>query len=1839
MKTLFYVLLGLLPATAFAGVVINEIHCDSEPNPLRSEFVELLNDGAQAVDLGGWRFTEGIDYTIPAGTVLPAGGYLVVARNLAGFNRAFGPQARAEVIAHWSFDETSGTTAADTSGTPNGAGQPKTAVANGGVNLNAEGKFGGSGVAIDGVAGSYLTIPHLDALWEGSYTIAAWVKPTDKLSNAILADNVTPQAFLFSVDTAAKMTHNYAAASPSTGPTWAGSGGTVTSNSWQHVAAVWDRESQVARIYLNGVLVYKAVIGKMPAELKMVQNARPWHIGRNQSNNKCFNGLLDELWVIRGALPGASITTLMNENRVAPTEIVDLADIVGGGTGTRPGTGQERGMDAATGQELPGLGTGDHTPATPGGSYPVANPFIDGVFVPNGTLVDGQPVTTTDLRAIIKAGDGDPTPGYWFNGGGLLGDPSKVNSTSGYYLPRYLEETLLHSILGAMTQKGITFDLDAIEASRGGRQVTAFTALAADSRMQPGGSVAAIVLVDGVERFRQINIAGNEQVIDVSLPPEARFLTLVMANSDNSNASDHGFFADPFLHLEPPAAENGGPLVLGPFAGVLRDAGEIVTLRDAHGVMIDQVEYRTEFPWPVAASGEGNSMELQHPSLDNQLGGSWRASIGPPTPGARNSVFTENAPPQIRQVAHTPKVPAASQPLTITAKVTDPQGVASVQLHYQRVAPGSYIPSHLALTPPQVIANPSVPRTPNPAFEAPANWTTVTMVDTGTGGDAQAGDSIFTAVIPGQANRTLIRYRITATDTAGNAVRVPYADDPSLNFAAYVYNGVPDYVAGTRSVTGTIGYVHPKEVLTSLPVYALLTDATDLTKCMAYNGADQINPSDNFESREAFNWDGTFVYDGEVYDHIRYRLRQRNDRYGGSGKRSFRFRFNRGHYAQFHDFDGAPFPKKWRTLNTHKMSARGGANLGLYEMANSHLWRVFGVPVPSMHWFHFRVVDGADEAPAGLNGQHLGDFFGLMLAVEDYDSRFLSARNMPEGNIYKLNSYILNGKEVERFQATDSVNDASDFYNILNNLRAARTADWLNTYVDYPAWYRYHTVVDAVRHYDVAPNTGEHLKNRTWYFRPDAATPLGKLVTLPWDSDTSWGPNWNGGEDFSKAAAISAHKPDVLRDYRNVVREFRDLVWQRDQIEPMLDLFQARIAPFHLADRDRWTGSPAVAGTQTDGPFAARVADMKKFAFIGGSWEGGEDPTEAQSKDSGLSGQQGRDAYLDWLQTDIAIPATPTIAYSGSPGFPVNGLAFTSSAFSDPQGSDTFGAMEWRVAEYQPNVIQRDDEPLIAAKSVWKYDDGGMDRGSAWRDPAYDDTLWASGPGELGYGETGQGTTLSWGPNSLDRYPTYYFRKKITLSEPGRFTGFRLGVRRDDGAVVFINGVEVFRTGMPVAPAVIGYTTRASSDQSGANETTYFSSVLPLSALVAGENTIAVEVHQFSASNTDLRFDLTLGGIAPVPPVPTQLIWEYEHRWKSPLLTPFTPDVSIPASAVRENRTYRARVRHQDSTGRWSHWSAPVEFFTSPPGIQPLLDHLAISEIMYDPAPETPAEALAGWTSQDFEWIELENRSASLTLDLTEVRFTKGVEVDLAPGTTLAPGARCLVVRSRGAFAWRHGAGLPVVGEFSTSRLDNGGEALKLAYGGGVPVREFRYDDDPPWPAGARGTGSSISFLPSVVLTGQGEGTQWRAGPATPGAANVFPQGWDAWTKNHFDPSDPDFAAKSASGADPDGDGQANVVEYVLGSVPGVFASTGWLDPSTVSTGGRTYFTLSYLLRPDVTVQTEASDDLKTWGKTTLVEVGRTPQPDGSERITLREALPLEGGGSRRFLRIRVAKP
>ena len=136
-----------------------------------------------------------------------------------------------------------------------------------------------------------------------------------------------------------------------------------------------------------------------------------------------------------------------------------------------------------------------------------------------------------------------------------------------------------------------------------------------------------------------------------------------------------------------------GVTTLGPWTGKLSNNGERIVLRDGAGTKIDEVDYGAGFPWPTRSMGEGSSIELLDPSLDNDLSGSWRASVinVEGTPGAINSVAGGELPPLVRQVNHTPEQPTGGQAVVISAKVTDADNVTAVTLSYQTVDPGSYI--------------------------------------------------------------------------------------------------------------------------------------------------------------------------------------------------------------------------------------------------------------------------------------------------------------------------------------------------------------------------------------------------------------------------------------------------------------------------------------------------------------------------------------------------------------------------------------------------------------------------------------------------------------------------------------------------------------------------------------------------------------------------------------------------------------------------------------------------------------------------------------------------------------------------------------------------------------------------------------------------------------------------------------------------------------------------------------------------------------------------------------------------------------------------------------------
>ncbi len=162
---------------------------------------------------------------------------------------------------------------------------------------------------------------------------------------------------------------------------------------------------------------------------------------------------------------------------------------------------------------------------------------------------------------------------------------------------------------------------------------------------------------------------------------------------------------------------------------------------------------------------------------------------------------------------------------------------------------------------------------------------------------------------------------------------------------------------------------------------------------------------------------------------------------------------------------------------------------------------------------------------------------------------------------------------------------------------------------------------------------------------------------------------------------------------------------------------------------------------------------------------------------------------------------------------------------------------------------------LIPRGATWKFEDSGVGLGTAWRPLAFNDASWASGPGPLGYGETFIATPTDFGPDANNKYPTTYFRHEFAFTDTfPDVTFFEIEANFDDGFVAYLNGTEVLRRSMP--GGVINYTTLASLHEGGGYEATDITAFA--SALLTGQNVLAVEVHQASATSSDLVADFAL---------------------------------------------------------------------------------------------------------------------------------------------------------------------------------------------------------------------------------------------------------------------------------------------------------------------------------------------------------------------------------------------
>ncbi|MEY4931527.1 MAG: hypothetical protein RI909_2251, partial [Bacteroidota bacterium] len=157
-------------------------------------------------------------------------------------------------------------------------------------------------------------------------------------------------------------------------------------------------------------------------------------------------------------------------------------------------------------------------------------------------------------------------------------------------------------------------------------------------------------------------------------------------------------------------------------------------------------------------------------------------------------------------------------------------------------------------------------------------------------------------------------------------------------------------------------------------------------------------------------------------------------------------------------------------------------------------------------------------------------------------------------------------------------------------------------------------------------------------------------------------------------------------------------------------------------------------------------------------------------------------------------------------------------------------------------------ETVVYDSMIWRFK-SNADPGADWNRPTFNDQSWAQGKGGLGYGDNDDrtviGTTLA-----------VFLRKKFTITHRDQIKEAILHLDYDDGFIAYLNGVEIARANM-------GNQTTAAYNQAstGLHEALLYQGQPPegfilttqqLNALVDGENTLAVQVHNENIGSSDL---------------------------------------------------------------------------------------------------------------------------------------------------------------------------------------------------------------------------------------------------------------------------------------------------------------------------------------------------------------------------------------------------
>lgn len=920
--------------------------------------------------------------------------------------------------------------------------------------------------------------------------------------------------------------------------------------------------------------------------------------------------------------------------------------------------------------------------------------------------------------------------------------------------------------------------------------------------------------------------------------------------------------------------------ILGPYTGVMSNVGETITLRTSGGSTVDSVTYSSRFPWAIAADGlgetqkswtlidtslyqyKGRSLERVSVTASSNDPANWLASplAAGPSPGAANAVTRAAPKPvvtafSVAQVSDGSATIRAGESVRVSCTFSATTGVTNVQTEY-------------------FIDNIE-------SFSEPRTQLAMTAL----------GNGNFTATLPGQGDRTVVRFRFLADRGDGLEPVSPRLDDalivpvgPSAREGWHAY-----FVSPIRTPTVNNGQVAEQiyEIFVSSADLALLSTNISQSPRRISNPDPPGYPREEpYVLPTDPQWNGTrpaiFVHNGVVYD---IQIRHHGSRYRRSlGRRDYKVKFPNFAEMDFvksmnltdkADQDNNGFAEDYRTILGHKLYREVGIPSSVTRFVDmylnndgvfSRLEQTDNDDAMQEHFFdeYHRRNPHLPKEEVGTIWKSKGTAEGPYGIGDGTQLPAKTAGALVPGGIwtpwwrYKFTYVIQNNDWV----------GAKPIEDLINGMWAARgdTPAAINPNIaNVRAWAQQNIDIDmmltsiALRNWAVPWD--DRLHNYHLWRRAN-----GKWCLTPWDFDTEFSSQSATGDVFNKN---NYFKDTILRcfdaEYRQKMHLINNTLFTLENLE---SLGAFRMVDWRSWATQRFNSVNAQLGLGTFqrpvkpvnvGP-APGASALSPSSLVGSTY--------AHTN----TGSPRPHAKSRWeMRTATGNYREPLFVFEGSSNLtsqpiPFDDLIFNQQYFwrviyYDADGHPSLPSDE-SVFYYGP-APSIQNVARIDGTTTWKYDATSQFNDHTWTLPAFNDSAWAEGSPLFG-ADAGFDARF-WAepirtPITLGSRSAFYFRKKFTLNgSPGGAT-FRLRHMIDDGMVLYVNGTEALRVNMDVG--AVTYATPALIRVQDANVYSSFVNI-PATAFVQGENTIAVEVHQKAADTTDMIMGLELEATLP----------------------------------------------------------------------------------------------------------------------------------------------------------------------------------------------------------------------------------------------------------------------------------------------------------------------------------------------------------------------------------------